>query len=113
MKDLSKQLKQFLPNVPPGAERALSHAERKLFRALKSMGERATKGREIEKALYEVRFRGDTATLIMLLEGRHAMSVGRQIEKRFHDHRELEFASLVETKRGAKVVLRPRGEQNA
>jgi hypothetical protein len=111
MKRLSERLKKFIPDTPQNRERILTPLERSVFRALKVMGERATKGREISRCLFEVRSIRGRTVLVMLLEGRHAMSVGHHVEKRFMEHNELEFVSLVESKRGAKVVLRPRIEE--
>lgn len=114
MKKLSEQLQQFIPeNSPRRDARRLTPAEGAIFRALKSMGERATKGREISQCLYEMRFKSGNVMFMMLLEGRHALSVGRHVSKRFEDHDELEFAGVHETKRGAKVVLRPKETADA
>ena len=109
---LSEQLQQFISDTPQKKERILTPSERAIFRALKVMGERATKGREISKCLFEVRSIRGRTVLVMLLEGRHAMSVGHHVEKRFMEHNELEFVSVVESKRGAKVVLGPRIKEN-
>lgn len=85
----------------------LSLSEERVFRSLKTQGERATKGREIEKCAFEVRTKHGVS-LMMLMEGRHAMSVANQVSRMFESTRELEFAKVVRTKRGAYVVLRMR-----
>lgn len=107
MKKLSEQLQQF---ISPDLRRrkGLSRSEKAIFRALKLMGERATKGREISRCLYETRFRGDKTLFVMLVEGRHAASVGRHVGNRFEGHDELEFVDVHETKKGVKVVLGPK-----
>ena len=110
MKNSFQRLSEFLddrPERPVKAEEQLTAAARGLFRSLKTMGERAIKGREIEHCLFEVRFKGGRATLRMMMEGRHSMSIAHQVVRRFQEHRELEFVNAVKTKRGAKVVLRP------
>jgi hypothetical protein len=90
-------------------EQVLSNNEKRLFRALKSMGERATKGRDIDRYIFEVVHKGGRVTLRMLLEGRHALSIGNHVAKRFVNMNELEFVDVIRTKKGAKVVLRPIG----
>ena len=107
MKKLSQQLSQFISDRPISEEDKLSVDEKRIFRSLKAMGERAIKGREIRNCLFEVRFQGETATLRMVMEGRHSMSVGKQVARRFSDNGELKFVDVVRTKRGAKVVLCP------
>ena len=110
MKSSIRRLSEFLddrPGRPVRAEEQLTKAERGLFRSLKTMGERAIKGREIERCLFEVRFKGGRATFRMMMEGRHSMSIAHQVVRRFQEHRELEFVNAVKTKKGAKVVLRP------
>jgi hypothetical protein len=111
MKKLSEQLQQFIDgDLPVVSRRRLTPSEGAILRALKGMGERATKGRDISKCVYETKFRDGRVIFVMLLEGRQAMAVGNHVSKRFDGHDELEFAGVHETKRGAKVVLRPREE---
>jgi len=107
MNKLSQQLRPFLGGGRHCEERQLSHTERKLYRSLKATGERATKGREVQECEFDIQFKGDTVTLRMILEGRHAMSVAHQVARRFEESDELKFAEVVKTKNGAKLVLRP------
>jgi len=112
MKKLSERLSEFISDPKfLDASNNLSRKERRIYRSLQSMGERAIKGRDITSYLYETRMRGEEVNLLMLLEGRHAMSVGNQVKRIFEGHSELEFVSVVETKRGAKVILKPRSSE--
>lgn len=104
---LSQKLSEFLSEKAEVQDESLTHDERAIFRSLKTAGERATKGRDIDEFVFEVRFRGDRPTFQMLIEGRHAMLVGRQVEKRFLGRDELRFVDLLRTKKGVKVVLVP------
>ena len=113
MKKLSEQLQSFLVELPVAEDHHLSSSEKALYRSLKAMGERATKGREVNECSFDVQFKGDTVTLLMIMEGRHAMSVGHQVARRYENHSELKFADVVKTKKGAKVVLRPVEKKNA
>jgi hypothetical protein len=110
MKSSIKRLSEFLnerPDPPVRTEDQLTLAERNLFRSLKTMGERAVRGRDIERYLFDVKFRGEQATLRMVMEGRHSMSIAHQVVRRFEGRNELEFVNAVKTKKGAKVILRP------
>ena len=107
MKSSIKRLSEFLSDRPVRTEEQLTLVERNLFRSLKMVGERATRGRNVDKCSFDVRFRDNMTTLRMVMEGRHAMSIAHQIVRRFQERRELEFAKAVKTKKGAKVVLRP------
>lgn len=109
---LSQQLQGFLDSRSVTHEHRLSSDDRRLFRSLKAMGERATKGRDIRECEFDIQFKGDVVTLRMVMEGRHAMSVAHQVARRFEDHCELKFAEVVKTKNGAKVVLRPQEKHN-
>jgi hypothetical protein len=100
-------LSRFISDRKITEEEFLSNDERRLFRSLKSMGERATKGRDIDRYIFEVVYKGGRSTLRMILEGRHSMSIGNHVAKRFRDMDELEFVDVIKTKNGAKVVLRP------
>lgn len=113
MKKYSQQLQSFLANQPRDESYQLTALERKLFRSLKAMGERATKGREVSECEFDVQHKGDRTTLRMILEGRHSMSVGHHVARRFEEHDELEFVDVVKTKKGAKVVLRPKEKHDA
>lgn len=104
---LSERLSEFLSEKEEVQNESLTHDERAIFRSLKAAGERATKGREIDEFLFEVKIRGDQPTFQMLIEGRHAMLVGRQVKKRFLEHNDLRFVDLLRTKKGVKVVLVP------
>ncbi len=109
MKNLANQLREFVSDVPNVARPTLTPLDERLFRSLKTTGERATKGRLISKCVFESRHNKGLA-LYMLMEGRHAMSVARQVVRRFEDMNELEFAEAMKTKTGACVILRPKGE---
>jgi len=106
MKKFSKKLEAFITKKEiVDTSVFLGAKDRGIFRSLKSEGERAIKGRVIDSCVFSVRERGGIVSLVMILEGRHSMSVGRQVSRRFKDRNELKFADVVKTKRGAKVVL--------
>lgn len=112
MTKYSNKLSEFIDDkqLVVKEEYVLSGNEKRIFRALKSTGERAIKGRDIDKYIFEVVYKSGRATLRMLLEGRHALSIGNHVAKCFTDMNELEFVDVMRTKKGAKVVLRPIGE---
>lgn len=85
----------------------LSPLAESVFKNLKTNGERAIKGREITKSLFEVKNKA-TVSFLMLLEGRHSVSVGNQIVRRFDDDDRVESAEVFKTKKGACVVLMPK-----
>jgi len=112
MKKLSTRLSEFIVSGEPAKyEDVLGYDERKIFRSLKSMGERSTKGREVDGCMFEAINRGGSTMLNMVLEGRHSMSVCNQVAKRFESLDELEFAKIVKTKKGAKLVLKVKEDQ--
>lgn len=113
MKKYSDRLQSFLVKKKITDDYCPSPSENKIFRSLKVMGERATKGRDISECSFDVQRRGGTVTIRMILEGRHSMSVGHQVARKFEELGELEFVDVVKTKKGAKVVLRPREQENA
>lgn len=83
----------------------LSRLEERFFRMLKTHGERAIKGRSVSKCFFEAREKNGNV-LMMVMEGRHSVSVGKQVVNRFKDRDELEFADAVRTRNGACVFLR-------
>jgi len=108
-----RQLEQFISDVKPRSEVVLSQLQERIFRALKTTGERATKGREVTKAMFEAKAKSNGIALMMIMEGRHAMSVGHQVARRFNEMDELEFAKVKKTRSGALVVLRMKEEPDA
>ena len=74
---------------------------------MKTQGERATKGREIARTTFEAKVKSGVSFL-MIMEGRHAMSVGSQVARRFDGLVEVESVEVVKTRKGACVVLRPK-----
>lgn len=107
MKTSIKRLSEFIVDRPVRTEEQLTEVEHGLYRSLKTMGERAVAMRNIDNYLFDVSFKGGNVTLRMVMEGRHSMSVAHQVARRFEGHRELKFANVVKTKKGAKVILRP------
>jgi hypothetical protein len=105
----SNRLSDFISDKPIKEEHILSNNGKRLFRSLKSLGERSIKGRDINKCIFEVVYKNGIETLRMLIEGRHALSISNQIAKSMVNMSELEFVDVVKTKKGAKVVLRPIG----
>ena len=104
MRKLSTKLKEFIADAPVKVHhRELTTEEKRLFRSLKTQGERATKGRQISECLFESRSYG-RLKLMMVMECRHSMSVGTQIVNRFGMIDEVERAKLLRTKTGSKYV---------
>jgi len=107
MERLTTQLHDFISDAPDAQRRReLTIVEERLFRTMKTTGERATKGREISKTKFEAKTRSGVS-LLMIMEGRHAMSVGSQVARRFDGAPEVDSVEVVKTKRGACVILRP------
>jgi len=110
MRNLTGRLENFISSANgKRKENALSVKEERLFRSLKTQGERAVKGREVTKTVFESKFR-DSVSFLMIMEGRHSMSVGSQVARRFEESAMVEAVEVVKTKRGACVVVRPAGE---
>jgi hypothetical protein len=82
-----------------------------MLRVLKSAGERAVRGRDIDYHSFDSMVNEDsTETIRMIMEGRHAMSIGNQIVRKFESMGKVDNADVIKTKRGAKVVIRPSKE---
>jgi hypothetical protein len=103
---MRNRLSDFIIDKPVKEEHVLSYKGKRLFRALKSLGERSIKGRDVDKYIFEVVYKNGVETLRMLIEGRHALSISNQIAKGLSNMDELEFVDVVKTKKGAKIVLR-------
>jgi hypothetical protein len=113
MKNLTNQLHDFIAGAPdPQRRRDLTVAEERLFRSMKTQGERATKGREVSRAVFEVKTKSGVSFL-MIMEGRHSMSVGSQVARRFEGSGGVEDVEVVKTKKGACVILRPKAMVDA
>jgi len=113
MKHLTNQLQDFIADAPnPERRKILSATEERLFRSMKTQGERATKGREIGKTVFESKVKAGVSFL-MIMEGRHAMSVGAQVARRFNGARDVDSVEVVKTKNGACVILRPKANADA
>jgi hypothetical protein len=110
---LVKELQEFADGIQPSSSRVILEAhEKKIFRSLKTTGERAIKGRDVSRCVFEKKHR-DGILFRMLMEGRHSMAVGAQVKKRFEDSNEIDFAEVVKTKHGAYVILRLKERSNA
>lgn len=105
MRELSTKLQEFISDVKSPTSVVLTGAEEKLFRSLKTQGERSTKGRLISRCIFEAKAKRGTA-LMMIMEGRHSMSVGKQVARRFEEDDEIKFVDVVKTRSGAYVILR-------
>jgi len=113
MKNLTNQLKDFIVDTPRSTRgKELSSYEEKIFRSMKTAGERATKGREISKAVFEAKVKSGVSFL-MIMEGRHAMSVGGQVARRFDGTAGVDSVEVIKTSKGACVVLRPKVDGDA
>jgi len=108
MEKLTNQLHDFIVDAPdPKRRRDLTVAEERLFRSMKTTGERATKGREVSNTVFEAKTKSGVSFL-MIMEGRHSMSVGGQVVRRFEGAADIESVEIVKTKKGACVILRPK-----
>jgi len=109
MKDLTTQLSEFIADAQdPPKRKALTVAEERLFRSMKTLGERSVKGREVNSTVFEAKIKERSGvSFLMLMEGRHAMSVGSQVARRFDGTRGVDSVKVVKTKAGACVILRP------
>ena len=107
MKEYLERLDNLVEEV--ARKPVLSRAENRIFCLLKTKGEKAVRGREIDKHEFEVKEKSGLLSLCMKLEGRSAMPLARQLCERFEDRSELKFARVFETKRGAQLVLRVNG----
>lgn len=109
MKNLTNKLHDFLVDAPDAAPRRrdLSAMEERLFRSMKTQGERSTKGREVTNTVFEAKTKAGVSFL-MIMEGRHSMSVGGQVARRFDGTKGVESVEVVKTKKGACVILRPK-----
>ncbi len=101
-------------NIKPvrNPRREMSKAERKMERRLKTLCEKAIRGRRVSKHVCKVMDKSGDISIGLFLEGEQAMMVARQLEKRFGDHRELEFAKAMRTDNGAKLVLKVKEDKN-
>lgn len=106
---LSKRLEKFIDDTTVKNKLVLTKEENRTYQLLKTLGERVIKGREIRMCDFEYRRSKDDGVLLeMVMEGRHSMSVGRQLLKILSERSEIDFVQLNETKRGASVLINTR-----
>ena len=98
-------MEDFISEVPVRHKNVLTKEESRVFKYLKTQGERATKGRMIDRCVFEAKQKGRTS-LLMIMEGKHSMSVGRQIARRFESVVGVDSSEMIETKNGACVIIR-------
>lgn len=106
MKNLANKLQDFIDDTGVSKSLVLTSEKQRLFRSLKTQGERATKGRLISRCMFEAKHKNGGLALMMLMEGRHSMSVGRQVATRFEQMEGVSLSEVVRTKRGAFVIVR-------
>ena len=108
MSRLANRLRQHIADVEKPA-RVIGAGDQRLLRFIRTESERATKGRLISRHLVEqdsvAGGGGWRARFKVILEGRHAMSVGLQIARRFGGFRGVGNAEVERTDRGASVVI--------
>lgn len=104
MKELVSKLNEFVE----GAEKRvkLTKIEERIFRSLRTQGERAIKGRSISRCIFEAHAGEDGALLMMAVEGRYSLSIGNQIVRRFSGMPEVGSAVVKRSDTGARVVIR-------
>lgn len=111
MKNLANKLQNFIDESGSSqASRVLTQSEQRLFRSLKTQGERATKGRLISRCMFEAKNKSGGMAFVMLMEGRHSMSVGKQVASRFEQMEGISLSEVVRTKKGAFVIMRLQGD---
>jgi hypothetical protein len=106
MQKLAQKLDTYIVEKPLTAEESLSVGARRIFRALQTETERARQMRKVEGLEFRVHCRGGTPVLLAIMEGRDAMSVSRQVSRRFEEMKGVE-SSVVGTEKGARIVLKP------
>jgi len=108
MKKLREELFDFIISIPNVNNNKniieLNSNEEKIFRSLKTNGEKYSKGREISKLMFEAK-RNKELCFLMIMEGRHSMSVGNQVMKRFRDFNI--SVDVIKTNKGACVIVKP------
>lgn len=107
---LANQLHDFIASVPRKKNKTrpiLSAFEERIYRSLKTHGEKSVKGRKVTKVVFEATDRRGLSFL-MIMEGRHSMSVGTQVARRFIGANGIGDVDVVKTKNGACVIIRPR-----
>jgi hypothetical protein len=105
----SDRLRALLDDLPPAPRRVvLSEADERIMRSLRTQGERAVRGRLVTRYRFEAVERPRGISLVMRIEGRHAMSVAQQLAKRFGMAEDIGNAEVTRTERGAVLELRPR-----
>mgnify|MGYP001059415024 CR=1 FL=1 len=104
MRKLLEELKSFEVKKETVSPK-LSIVEERIYRSLKTQGERAIKGRDIRKHIFEAKdYNG--VLLSMILEGRHAMSVCRQVKNMLESIEDIDYINIIKTKNGAYVYMR-------
>lgn len=108
MNRLADKLRKHVADITEPV-RVIGKSDQRLMRFIRTESERATKGRLIERHQVEQssvagggRWR---ARFVVILEGRHSMSVGTQIARRFEEFRGVDTAELQRTDSGASVVI--------
>jgi len=107
MNELSRKLEGYIVEDPKQAL-TLSAADARLYRTLQTEAERFTKCRSVGNLHFRVRNREDHPVFLAILEGRDAMSVCRQIARRFESMDGVS-ARAVATKTGSRVVVKLEG----
>ena len=112
MKNLTAELGEFISEAPVAKKRKgnLTISEERLFRSLKTQGERSVKGRDISNTIFEAKSKAGIS-LLMIMEGRHSMSVGNQVARRFDGANDVDSVEVIRTKAGACVVVRPKKDE--
>ncbi len=104
MKGLVSKLNKFVDGAE--ARVKLTKTEEKIFRSLRTQGERAIKGRSISRCIFEAHAGEDGALLMMAVEGRYSLSVGNQIVRRFAGMPEVGSVVAKRTDTGARIIIR-------
>jgi len=102
-----RRYKDRLGGIIEGANDApmrLGRIGSRVYRSLKTRGERATKGRQIESCRFEAKVKRGVS-LMMLLEGRHSMSVGSQVARGFETMDGVDTVEVNRTNHGAVVTI--------
>jgi len=105
MEKLAQKLGSYIVDKPRSAEESLAGHARRLYCSLRTETERARQMRRVERLDFRVNERGGGVVLLAIMEGRDAMSVSRQVCRRFEEMDGVE-AKVFGTRSGARVVVR-------
>jgi len=106
MNDLSRKLERYIVEAPKRP--SMTSAEARLYRTLQTEAERFKACRSVSNLRFKVRERQGHPVFLAMLEGRDAMSVCKQIARRFESIEGV-VSRVVSTRSGSRVVVKLEG----